>query len=79
MNGPPLKPFLNEPEVAEIIQMEPETLKTVLSYRIFQGKEISRQDSKFTGFAAKVHSIQDVAACYKLAATVSSLPLLTGI
>ena len=50
---------------SDILELSEMDLKNILKQRMYQGAVKTRNGSTFIGFAAKVHTIQDVANCYK--------------
>ena len=54
-----------EPANAEILEMTTSQINQLFQIRLTQGQEIKKNGSTFLGFAAKVHSLQDVVKAYK--------------
>ena len=54
-----------KPSITEIIEMDTAQLKKILAQKLHQGAEFTKNGTKMFGFAAKVHSIEQVAECYK--------------
>ena len=65
VDGNKYNPKVVEPTNAEILTMERGTLQCVLAYKTYEGSDTFRNGSKFTGYAAKVHSITDVITAYQ--------------
>ena len=65
VDGEVYEPNIVEPNVAEILEMDSNSLRKVLAHKLFRGEEVSEQSSIFTGYPAKVHTMQDVAECYR--------------
>ena len=45
--------------------MNDNQLKKILSHQMYKGKEVSKAGSTFTGYAAKVYTVQEVVECYQ--------------
>ena len=65
IDGTAFKPKVTAPENAEILEMNEKQLRDILSYRVHQGEKAHKAGSTFIGFAAKVHSINDVVTAYR--------------
>ena len=65
IEGKPFESKVCEPSCAEILEMKLEEMRKALSYKVYEGDETSKSGSTFKGFAAKVHSIEDVADVYR--------------
>ena len=59
VEGAQFQPKVAKPSCTEVLEMHPDQLKKVFSYKL-QGAEYKKSGSSFHGFPAKVHTIEDV-------------------
>ena len=64
VNGTEYSKRITEPSSAEILEMDRNQIKKILAKNTYQGDDFTKNGSSFTGFAAKVHTIQEVADGY---------------
>ena len=54
-----------DPTCTDILAMNKDEIRRILSFKIYPGKDKCKNGSTFMGFAARVHSIQNVIDAYK--------------
>ena len=59
------KPKVSEPSIAQTVSMKKDEVRKILAFKLFQGQETTKNGSTFTGYSAKVHTINDVINGYK--------------
>ena len=65
VDGVEYQPKVVEPTAVDVLKMGKNELQNMLSFKIVEGDFASKKNSKFMGFAARVHKIQDVLLAYK--------------
>ena len=65
VDGAPYKEKIAEPTNTEILEMPQQSLSKILKMKLYKGDEFNKNGSTFIAYAAKVHSIQQVADGYK--------------
>ena len=67
VDGREYKPKVREPLDTDILKMSKNALemKKVLAYKIYEGETETKNGNVFTGYAARVYSIDSVITCYK--------------
>ena len=65
IDGNIYRPQVEEPSCADILRMQPNEIKQMLSRRLHRGPEKKKNGSTFIGFATKTDNIQQVLEGYK--------------
>ena len=65
VDGKKYQPLIEEPTAAQILTMKKTEIQDMLTYRVHEGDIINKKGSMFMGYAARVHSVDDVMTAYR--------------